>query len=135
MDRFQLTFLALIAAQAAHSLEEYWGRLYDEFPPARFVSAAISSDRERGFVALNLLIVALGLWCWCWPVRRRWPSAIGLAWAWAVIEGLNGIGHPLWSLREQRYTPGVVTAGILLIIAIYLARQLRAHDQSSAVRA
>ena len=79
MDRLQLTFLAVIVAQAAHSLEEYRGRLYDVFPPARFVSGAITSDRERGFVALNVLILAFGAWCWFWPVRRHWRSAVGLA--------------------------------------------------------
>ena len=124
MDRFQLTFLALIVAQAGHSLEEYRGRLYEVFPPARFVSGAISSDRERGFVALNLMIVAFGAWCWFWPVRRRWPSAIGLAWVWAVVEGLNGIGHPAWSLMRGGYTPGVATAPALLVLALALASQL-----------
>ena len=58
MDRLQLTFLAVIVAQAAHSVEEYRGHLYDVFPPARFVSGAVASDRERGFVALNMLTVS-----------------------------------------------------------------------------
>lgn len=36
------TFLALILAQACHSVEEYVFRLYDVFPPARFVSGLFS---------------------------------------------------------------------------------------------
>jgi hypothetical protein len=124
MDRLQLTFLALVITQAAHSFEEYRGRLYDVFPPARFVSGAISPDRERGFVALNLLIVAFGAWCWFWPVRRRWPSAIGLAWVWVAIEGVNGIGHLAWSLMRGGYTPGVATAPVLLVLALALAYQI-----------
>jgi hypothetical protein len=96
------------------------------------VSGLISQDLERGFLIFNGLLVLFGFWCFLWPVRRGWPSAVPLAWLWVAIELLNGIGHPLWSLRQLRYTPGVVTAVILLIIALYLTRQLRAHEQSSA---
>jgi len=130
MTRFQSTFLALVVAQVAHSTEEYLGRLYEVFAPARFVSGLISQDLERGFLIFNGLLVLFGFSCFLWPVRRGWPSAVPLAWLWVAIELLNGIGHPLWSLRQQRYTPGVVTAGILLIIALYLARQLRAEQRT-----
>jgi hypothetical protein len=39
--------------QAAHSCEEYVWRLYESFPPARFVSSLISSDLQRGFLIAN----------------------------------------------------------------------------------
>jgi hypothetical protein len=68
------SFGALIVVQAAHSIEEYVGRLYESFPPARFVSGVLSSNLERGFVMANVMLVAFGLWCWLWPVRRGWPS-------------------------------------------------------------
>ena len=132
MTRFQATFLALIVTQAAHSTEEYVGRLYEVFAPARFVSGLVSHDLARGFLMANVALVLFGFWCFLWPVRRGWPSAVPLAWLWAAIELLNGMGHPLWSLRERRYTPGVATAVILLVIALSLMRQLRAHGQSSA---
>ncbi|HVZ23438.1 MAG TPA: HXXEE domain-containing protein [Vicinamibacterales bacterium] len=116
-------FLALVCVQAAHSIEEYVGRLYDVFPPARFASSMISSDRERGFIVLNVALVGFGLWCFFWPVRRRWPSAAPLVWLWVGIELVNGVGHPLWSLSQLRYTPGVATAPLLLALAAYLAWQ------------
>jgi hypothetical protein len=125
MKRFQLTFLCLVATQAAHSLEEYEGRLYDVFPPARFMSGLLSTDLQRGFVIFNVLLVAFGVWCLAWPVRRGWSVAPPLAWGWVAIELLNGIGHPLWSLRAHAYTPGVATAPLLLLLALYLAAQLR----------
>ncbi|HEY7635597.1 MAG TPA: HXXEE domain-containing protein [Gemmatimonadales bacterium] len=121
VSRFQTAFLALILAQSAHSLEEYLGRLWESFPPARFVSGLISTDLERGFVVANVVLVTFGLWCWAWPVRRAWPSAVPLAWAWVTIEVVNGMGHPLWSLRQGGYTPGLATAPLLLILAINLA--------------
>jgi hypothetical protein len=131
MTRFYATFFALVVTQAAHSTEEHLGRLYEVFAPARFVSGMISHDLERGFLIFNASLVLFGFWCFLWPIRRGWPSALPLAWLWVAIELLNGIGHPLWSLRQLQYTPGVATAVILLIIALYLVRQLRALAQPS----
>jgi hypothetical protein len=132
MTRLQLTFFALVVVQAAHSVEEYVGRLYDVFPPARFLTGLISSDRRGGFVILNVLLVAFGLWCFFWPVRRQWASAAGFIWVWIAIEIVNGIGHPLWSIVNDGYTPGVATAPALLILALYLARLRLGPSRRSA---
>jgi hypothetical protein len=107
--------------QAAHSVEEVAGRLWESFPPARFVSGLVSSDLERGFLLLNLALVAFGAWCYFWPVRQDWPAARRIALIWAGVETVNGIGHPLWSLRQGGYTPGTITAPVLLILAVALA--------------
>jgi hypothetical protein len=123
-SRLSIPFLALVLAQSAHSAEEYHGRLWESFPPARLVSGLISTDLERGFVIANVTLVAFGLWCWAWPVRRGWLSAVPLAWFWVTIEVINGIGHPLWTLRQGGYTPGVATAPLLLILALNLASRL-----------
>jgi hypothetical protein len=85
----------------------------------------VSRDLERGFLVINVALVAFGVWCFIWPVRRDWPIAAALAWVWVAIEFINGVGHPLWSLRIGGYTPGVATAPVLLVVALYLARQLR----------
>ena len=125
MTRIPLTFAALILAQALHSAEEIIFRLWESFPPARFISTAVSpTDPERGFVVLNILLVAFGAWCFFWPVRRAWPIAQSIAWLWVVIETINGIVHPLWAMRVGGYAAGVATAPILLVLALHLARQL-----------
>lgn len=129
------TFLALVLVQALHSLEEYAFRLYEVFPPARLVSGLFSHDLERGFVMFNAGLVTFGLWCYLWPVRRVWPSAVPLAWLWVGIELLNGVGHPAWSLVRRGYTPGVVTALVLLPLALLLARRLRAQAVVRSVAA
>ena len=131
MAPMKATFLALVITQAAHSVEEYRGRLYDIFPPARFVSGAVSHDREQGFVILNLALVAFGAWCVFWPVRRGWHRAVGFAWVWVAIEVVNGVGHPAWSLVRGGYTPGVATAPVLLALALALAYQLAASRRST----
>jgi len=128
-------FGALIAAQAVHSVEEYLGRLWESFPPARFVSGLVSQDLERGFILANVSLVSFGVWCWLWPVRRGWRTAVPLAWAWAAVETVNGIGHPLWTLRQGSYTPGVASAPVLLVLALCLARQLRSDSGAAKARA
>jgi hypothetical protein len=124
-------FLGLIAIQLLHSTEEYLFRLYDVFPPARFVTGLISADRQLGFVVLNTLFVLFGIWCYLWPVRREWRIAFTLMWVWVVVELFNGIVHPAWSVLQGSYTPGVVTSVAFLPIAILLGRHLLAeHDAS-----
>lgn len=125
MPRIKTAFGALIFAQLAHSIEEYVGRLWEVFFPARFLTGMISSDRELGFIALNAALVAFGLWCLLFPVRREWPSAAGLIWLWIVVETINGVGHPVWALLQGGYAPGVLTAPLLLVISLYLGFQLR----------
>jgi hypothetical protein len=128
-----MAFGALVLAQAAHSVEEYVGRLWETFPPARFLTGLVSQDQEQGFLLINVALVAFGVWCFVWPIRRDWPTAPLLAWIWVTIEVINGVGHPLWSLRMGGYTPGVATAPVLLVVALYLARQLRTIARPSSV--
>jgi hypothetical protein len=135
MTRFQITFLALVGCQAGHSVEEYMGQLYNVFPPARLVSGLVSQDLERGFIILNVALVGFGIWCLLWPVRLRWPVAVPLAWLWIAIELVNGIGHPLWSLVQRQYTPGVATAPVLLALALYLAWHVRPGRGGTAAAA
>ena len=113
-------FLALVLAQTAHSLEEYYGRLWEVFPPATFLTGLVSEDREFGFIVINAGLVLFGLWCAAWPVRMQWPVAKGFIGFWIVIELINGVGHPLWSIARGGYTPGVVTAVPLFFVALYL---------------
>ena len=129
MTRLQQTFLVLVMVQTVHSFEEYRGRLYDEFLPARIVSGLISSNLERGFIIGNLTLVAFGWWCFIWPVRRRWLVAAGLCWLWVAIELVNGMGHTGWSIVQGHYTPGVATAPLLFAVALYLAGQLRQDER------
>ncbi len=118
-------FLALIVVQTLHSLEEYVFELFETFPPARFVSGLVSANLGRGFVAINLVVVALGIWCYWWPVRRGWASAAPIAWTWVAVELVNGLGHPTWSVIQRGYTPGLITSLMLLPLAILLAGRLR----------
>ena len=119
------TFGLLILTQAAHSIEEYAGRLWVSFPPARFMSGLISGDLRLGFLILNVALVTFGVWCYLWPVSRGWRSARAIALGWAMVELINGVGHPWWAVRQGGYAPGVATAPVLLVLAVVLLRQIR----------
>jgi hypothetical protein len=123
-QRARRLFLALIVAQALHSIEEYAFRLYDVLAPARWISGAISSDLPLGFAVANGAIVLFGLWCYLARVRRSHPSGRTLAWFWTLLEGANGVGHLGLAARDGGYFPGVATAPVLLGLAIALGTHL-----------
>jgi Protein of unknown function with HXXEE motif len=122
--RSEFTFLALILAQAAHSVEEYVFRLYHVFPPARYISSLVSEDLAVGFVIVNVALVLFGLWCYMARVRVRHSSAVAWMWLWLFIEFGNGFGHIVIALMRGAYFPGVATAPFLIAISGYLALQL-----------
>src|SRR5260370_36106391 len=100
MTRLHVAFGALVLVQAAHSVEEYVGRLWESFPPARFVTGFASQDHKRGFVGLNAELIGFRLWCVPWPVGRGWPPAVTIWGVWVSGEGINGIGHQLCTRRQ-----------------------------------
>jgi hypothetical protein len=132
MHRLQYTFGFLIIMQAAHSLEEFFGRLWESFPPAAFITSLVSSNGEAGFLIINAAFIAFGIWCFQWPVRRGWSSAEPIIWSWVVVEAVNGAGHLTWTFIQGQYTPGVATAPVLLGLCLYLAGQLRNKPKASA---
>lgn len=123
MNRVAWSFLALVAAQGAHSTEEYLGKLWETFPPARILCGLISDDLERGFLVINGSLLAFGVWCAVWPVRLRWNSRGAILAFWVTIELINGIGHPAWTIANGGYTPGVATSLLLLILALVVCRE------------
>lgn len=125
-DRISSTFMLLVLAQGLHSIEEYIGRLWEVFLPAQFVSGLVSDNLETGFLALNIGLFIFGLICWL--VFNRFTSAF--IWFWIVLEMVNGISHIFFALLRMAYFPGVLTAPILLVLAIKLFRVQQLADKS-----
>jgi hypothetical protein len=128
MTRAQWLFGALVLAQVAHSVEEYFFELWTTLPPARMLSGLVSPDLERGFLVINIAIFIFGVWCVLWPVRRGWPSARTIMRGWVIVEIANGFVHPLWSMLNGIYVAGTGTAPFLLTIALLLAVELRHRE-------
>ena len=123
-SRGRNAFLALMLAQAAHSLEEYLFGLYEVFAPARFVSSLVSDDIATGFAILNVALVAFGAWCYLFRVRPGRASARLWVWPWVLVSLANGITHSTMAVIRGGYFPGVVTAPLLFILAAYIAVEL-----------
>ena len=128
-NRIKVTFLILVLVQGLHSIEEYVGRLWEVFPPARFLTGLVSENNETGFLIINIGLFIFGIGCWLLILRTNQLFVAGVIWFWIAIEAINGVGHLIWSLSEKGYTPGTATAPVLLILAIYLAQQ-RLHIAS-----
>ena len=132
--RGRLAFLLVIAAQAVHSIEEYWFRLYDLLAPPRAVSDALGGalgfERATSFALTNTLLVLFGLWCYFARVRTGHRAARSFAWFWAVLEIANGIGHCGLALAAGDYFPGLATAPLLIAAAGYLAWHLNASRRN-----
>jgi len=123
-SRGRTMFALLIAAQAAHSVEEYVFRLFDVFAPARFVSGLFSSNLATGFAIANVLIVLFGFWTYLARVRRPHPRERAYGWFWACLEFGNGVGHLMLAAASGGYFPGVGTAPLLIAASSYLSDSL-----------
>ena len=117
----KLAFALVILSQAAHSVEEYVFRLFDVFPPARWVSGLFGTNRALGFAIANSAIVLFGVWCYVARIRRSHPGAVGYAWFWVCLEFANGVVHMILAGLEGGYFPGVATAPLLIAASCYLA--------------
>src|SRR5687768_12738640 len=132
--RWQRLFLALMLAQAAHSVEEYFFRLYEVFPPARSLSGLISANHAVGFAIGNTLLVSFGAWCYAAWVRRNRPAGVFWAWFWTCLEAFNGAMHLLVAASRGGYFPGAATAPLLLGFASALAFALAGGNAKGAHR-
>lgn len=125
-QKIKTPFLLLVLVQALHSIEEYYGRLWEVFAPAKFISSLVSNDHEKGFVIINIGLFIAGMLIWLAAVRNN-SSAIIPVWVLTILEMINSIGHSIWAVMEKNYVPGVATAPFLLILAIYLVTQLKTN--------
>ncbi len=58
------TFLILILLQGLHSIEEYIGKLWDVFPPTKYLTSLFSENHRTGFLIANIGIFIIGIICW-----------------------------------------------------------------------
>ncbi len=102
-----------------HFLEEYLTGFQTRFPGLFGVEWS-----GRQFTALNLIWLSVFLLA-LYGVYRNIRLAFVIVWFFALLAGIgNGLFHPLISLFQGAYFPGLVSSFFLLIIGIMLIRQL-----------
>lgn len=75
------------------------------------------------FVVFNLTWI--GLWIASVPgLRTGRRGAYFAAWFLAIAGTLNGVAHPLLALASRGYFPGLVTAPVVALGALWLWRRL-----------
>jgi hypothetical protein len=47
--QLRLTFLLTALTQGLHSIEEFFGKLWEVYPPATFLSGLVSSNLKTGY--------------------------------------------------------------------------------------
>lgn len=132
-NRVGTIYLLLGLAQAAHSIEEMRTHLYDFFwtVTGLFHSYVSSFPQFRmsadTFAAVNMTFIALLLGTVPFVAAgRRW--ALFLAGLVGVMEVLNGLGHLSGAVFFRGYVPGAASAPLLLLLGIFLLRELALID-------
>ena len=124
----RLTFLFIAIVQGFHSIEEYFGKLWDVYPPATFLCGLVSSDLKIGFLIINISLFIVLILIWLTTFSKSYSSK-GLLWFWAIMELINGFGHSVWAITKGSYTPGLATAPILIFLAVLLIRLLLKQEK------
>ena len=132
--KIKMLFLILVLVQGLHSYEEYLGKLWENFPPATVLCSLVSDNLITGFLIINIGLFVFGILCWVFPIRNEYFYANILIWFWIILESINGIGHPIWTFMQKGYTPGIVTAPFLFIIAIALLKAQRMEKSNISIR-
>jgi hypothetical protein len=121
--RISINFLLIALVQGLHSIEEFFGKLWEVYPPATFLSGLVSTNLKTGFIIINVSLFIILMLTWLTTFSKSY-STRGILWIWIILETINGIGHIIWAIIERSYEPGLTTAPILLGLALWLARLL-----------
>ena len=113
-------FFVLVILQAIHSGEEFIFRLYERFPPMRFVYQNAPHLAKPAFVISNVLLILIGLICFFYWVQPDRHGATVVVWIWIVTESLNVVAHIVWAVLIGGYNPGLVTGLLFVPVLIYL---------------
>ena len=128
----QAAYFLLVILQAIHSVEEFIFRLYERFPPMRFVYQNAPHLAKPAFAISNALLISIGLICFFYWVQPARKGATAVVWIWIIIESLNVFAHIVWAALIGGYNPGLVTALLFVPVLIHLCYLMK-HVSSHGV--
>jgi hypothetical protein len=117
--RFLLIFSAAIAGQCIHFAEELATGFYQRFP----VILGLSPWTPEFFAWFNLGWIAVWVLA-AFGLRIGVVAALVPSWFLALASLLNGVAHPLMTVREGAYFPGLYTSPLVGVLGILLLRAL-----------
>ena len=115
----------MVWLQAAHSVEEYVFKLYERFPPMRFIYRSVPELARPAFIVFNLFLFLFGLFCYFYWVRPERKGAAIIIWIWIAIQIVTISAHLVWAILTGGYNPGLATVPLFIPVVIYLIYQLR----------
>lgn len=121
--KIQVSFLLIALFQGLHSIEEYYGELWDVYPPATYICGLVSDNLKNGFVIINISLFIVLMLTWLTTLGKNF-SVKPLLWWWAILELINGAGHSVWAIMEGSYVPGLATAPVLLVLSLITMKLL-----------
>ncbi len=131
--KIRVTFLLIALVQGLHSIEEYYGELWDVYPPATYICGLVSNNLENGFVIINISLFIVLMLTWLITFSKN-SSAKPLLWFWCILELINGVGHSVWAIMERSYVPGLATAPVLLILSLITMKLLVIPEYKNQVK-
>lgn len=102
-------YLAMIAVQTLHALEEFALEFWDSFPPMRAGYGGVPGLGEYVFVVFHTMLIGLGVWCYARWVRRGGARASTVVRAGVLVQAVTVLLHIGWLLAAPRYHPGLAT--------------------------
>jgi len=124
--RISILFLLLIIAHVLHATEEYFGKLWEIYDPAIFVCNLVSSNPENGFFIINIVFLIIALVYWRLLIYKNDSPSYVLVWIWIILQSINVMGHIVWTISRRAYTPGIISAFLILLLVILLTKALLA---------
>lgn len=113
--RTTMLFGAGVLFQFLHFVEEYSTRFFEQFPPVLGQLPWSSSF----FVVFNVFWLAIWILA-AFGLQAGYRAAFFPVWFFAIAAIVNGIAHPLLSLRAGGYFPGLLTSPLLAVVGVWL---------------
>ncbi len=108
-------FVVGVSFQGLHFVEEYSTRFFERFPAV----LGQSPWSPTFFIVFNVCWLAIWIIAaFGFQAGHRW--AFFPVWFFAIAAIVNGIAHPLLSLRIGGYFPGLLTSPLLAVVGLWL---------------
>ena len=87
-SRISINFLLIALVQGLHSIEEFFGKLWEVYLPATFLSGLVSTNLKPGFIIINFSLFIILMLTWLTTFSKSY-STRGILWIWIILETIR----------------------------------------------